>query len=644
MGEFPLPRIKDFLKTVVPFDALEDEELERVVGLMELAYFPRGQVIIQAGESPSKNLYVIMNGSVRVTLPRETGEELLVDVRGEGDTFGSLSLLQGELALFTVQAQEDLLSFMLPDAPFRELVEGNPVFRRHFSFGLSRNIEAVRRAADRHTMQMTGTESLGLDAALTGSRVSELMSKEVLTCLPATPVKAAARLMTQRRVGSIIITEPGGAPLGILTDTDLRVRVLAAGASAETSVAEVMSPFVKTIAPNAFAFEAMIEMARHGVHHLAVVDGPRLVGVISDHDLTMVTGSSPVGVMKEVSKVSKLEDLAAMPRRMKRVMETLLRLGGSAEYMQDVLGEFNDRLILRLLKITQRTMEHQGKGRAPVQFSWLALGGAGRREQALTMSQDYAVVYANVPPEREAAVRSWFLEFTTGISQGLEACGFFCRPGAVMTDPHACCRSESQWEEAFMAWVSSAEPEALTQVMGYFDLRAVYAETAFVETLWEKLFAAFDQHRGFLGRLGLAASQLRPPVGFLREFVVDTEGQYSDELNLDEAALDPVVQAARIMALDQRLRQTNTLERLGAVTRLGLLKEDFSEDLREAYGFVTLLRIARILENNNGHRPSALLDPASLNRVQRKMLKESFSVISRLQDFALQRYSGESGA
>ena len=638
MGDFPLPRIKDFMRTVVPFDALEEGELETIVGLMELAYFPRGQVIIQTGQSPSQNLYVIMNGSVRVTLPRESGEELLVDMRGEGDTFGALSLLQGELALFTVQAQEDLLCFMLPGDSFRDLVEDNPVFRRHFSFSLSRNIEAVRRAADRHTVQMTGTESLGLDAVLTGSRVHELMSKQVLTCLPATPVKAAARLMTRRHVGSIMVCEASGVPLGIITDTDLRVRILAAGASVETPVADVMSQFLKNISPQAFAFEAMIEMARHGVHHLVVTEGRHLVGVISDHDLTMVTGSSPVGVMKEVSKVEQLEELAAMPQRMRRVMETLMRLGGSAEYMQEVLGEFNDRLTLRLLKIIQREMEHEGLGRSPVQFSWLAMGAAGRREQALAMGQDYAVAYANLPPHREEAVRGWFVELARRMSQGLEACGFICKPSALMTDPERCCRSEAQWEEAFLAWVGSAEPAALTEAAGCFDLRAVYAETGFVESLWEKVFLAMDANRSFLERLGRASSQERPPVGFLREFAVDTDGHYLDELDLDQSALNPVVQAARLMALEQRLRHTNTMERLEAVTRLGLLKEGFADDLREAYGFVTLLRIARILENNNGHRPSALLDPASLNRVQRKMLKESFSVIGKLQDFAMQRY------
>jgi|GEM_PF-5698447 len=92
--------------------------------------------------------------------------------------------------------------------------------------------------------------------------------------------------------------------------------------------------------------------------------------------------------------------------------------------------------------------------------------------------------------------------------------------------------------------------------------------------------------------------------------------------------------------MDQRLRQTNTLERLGAVTRLGLLKDRMAEDLYEAFSFVTLLRIARRLEENlNGKDGGAYLDPADLNRVQRKMLKESFQVVSKLQEFTAQRYA-----
>jgi CBS domain-containing protein len=639
MSDFPLPRIKDFLQSVVPFDTLEETELQRVVGLMDLAYFPRGEVIIRAGEEPSKNLYVIMNGSVRVTLPRPSGEELLIDVRGEGDTFGALSLLQGELALFTVTAQEDLLAFTLPDEPFRTLVSDNPVFKRHFSFSLARNIDAVRRASDRHTTQMTGTESLGLDAVLTGSRVHELMSKNLLTCLPFTPVKAAAIQMTQRKVGSIMVCEPGGRPVGILTDTDLRVRVLAAGAAPDVEVSQVMSPSVKSISPQAFAFEAMMEMARHGVHHLAVTEDQRLVGVISDHDLTMVIGSSPVGVIKEVSKVANLEGLAGLPRRMNRVMETLLRLGGSAEYMLDVLSEFNDRLNIRLIRLTLSDMEHKGPGPAPARFSWLALGSAGRREQALDQGQDYAVVYTNVPEEQEPEVHAWFNEFARRMGKGLSSCGFQGGPEAVMNDDLVCCRSEAAWEESFLAWIGGGQPPALAMATKYFDLRAVYAETDFVESLWHKIFEAVESEEGFLGRLALAGEQRRPPVGFLREFAVESDGSYADRLNLEEVALEPVVRAARIMALDQKLPQTNTLERLGGVTRLGLIKNRMAEDLYEAFSFITLLRIARRLDSaHNGGDEGAFLDPASLNKVQRKMLKESFQVVNKLQEFINQRY------
>lgn len=639
MGEFPLPRIRDFLRTVVPFDTLDADELSRLVSLMEIAYFPRDQAILMAGDRPSDNLFIIMSGSVKVAVPDESGQEILVDVRGEGETFGSVSLLQGELALFTVTAREDVLAFMLPGPAFKALVDTNDIFQRHFSFSLARNIRAVRDAADSHLPLMTGTESLGLDAVLMNNRVGELMSKEVLTCLPASTVRAAAKLMTQRKVGAIIIADHHGLPLGILTDTDLRVRVLASGEDPEVPVAAVMSQPMKTISPKAFAFEAMIEMARHGTHHLAVTDGERLVGVISDHDLTVVTGSSPVGVIKEVAMVSTVEELALLPQRMNRVMEMLLRLGGSAEYMQEVITEFDDRLTLRLLRVTLRDMEQQGLGGPPVPYSWMALGGAGRRERVLPSPQDHAVAYAKVPAGVEGEVRGWFRDFVRRVGEGLAVCGFPVSSNGVMHSVEGCCRSEEQWEEAYLGWVTGDLNQDLSQVGVFFDMRLIYSETDFGDLLWEAASEVLRENRSFPRRLHAAGPDIRPPMGFVHEFVVAKDGEYLDSFNLRDSGITPVVNAARVMAMDKLVRRTNTLERLAIVTRQGLLKERFTADVHEAFSFISLLRIARYLERQGeADRSYDLVGADSLNSVQKKMLKESFQVINQLQDFMEKRY------
>jgi CBS domain-containing protein len=193
MSDFPLPRIRDFVRTVVPFDTLGDDELASVVSKMEIAFFPRGEGIIRAGGPPATDLVIIKSGSVKITLPDDQGGEILVDLRGEGDCFGAVSLLQGSQALFDVTAREDIIAFLLPASVFRGLYDTHQAFHRHFSFSLARNLQAVRRAPESNLTQIAGGGGLGLEAALKRSLVAELMTTNVLSCLPQTPIRAAAR-------------------------------------------------------------------------------------------------------------------------------------------------------------------------------------------------------------------------------------------------------------------------------------------------------------------------------------------------------------------------------------------------------------------------------------------------------------------
>ncbi|MFZ5585459.1 MAG: DUF294 nucleotidyltransferase-like domain-containing protein [Thermodesulfobacteriota bacterium] len=640
MAETPFPRVLEFVRTVAPFDTLDAQELAAVVEQMEIAYHPRGQVVIRRGGEPSRFLYIIQAGSARISLPQEGGEDdLLVDIRGEGETFGALSLLQGNQALFQVTAREDLICYLLPAAAFKDLVARHPAFERHFSFGLARNLEAVRRAAGRELPRVTGIDGLTLDAALMRSRVEEVMSRDALTCLAATPVKAAAHLMTVRQVGSIVVTDQSGHPIGVLTDHDLRSKVLALGRSADRPVLEFMSQPVHTIAPDAHAFEALLAMSRHGVHHLAVTEAERLVGVICDHDLQGLTGSSPVAVVRDIEKVESVDELVAVHQKIDRVLETLLRLGGSAATMLALVTEFNDRLTLKLLGLIEAEIEHQGLGRPPVPYVWMALGSEGRREQTLRTDQDNALIFANLPAEREPAVKQWFLMFAERVVTGLERCGFPRCPGEVMASNPRWCQTDEQWQRTFARWLADPKPLTLRLASIFFDFRAIYAEADYIDYLAASLKAGLEDNRLFLRMMAKNALYTRPPLGFLRQFVVDKSGEHKNKLNLKLSGLTPIVDAARVMALELGIGATNTLERLKGVERAGLLKPALAADLREAFGFITLTRIAQHLESRaRGELPDNFVDPAALNSLQRKMLKESFGVISQLQDLVEHRY------
>ena len=309
--EIPNQQLHEFLRSVPPFDTLGSSELMRVISRMEMAYFPRGQRIKSKGDKSFEHLCIIQKGSARISLVDDEGQDLLVDVRGEGDYFGATSILQNKPAMFDITARQDLLCLMLPAEDVRQLVNSYPVFERYFSFSLARTIKAVRQTADFQRPQPIGQKAISMEVFLTGKRVADIMNKNLLTCAPNESVQAAARLMVQRRVSSIVVTGNGLYPLGILTDNDLRTKVLAAGLSPEAAVASVMSQPVQTIAQDAYAFDALLSMSHHGVRLLVVVENDRMIGIISEHDLQMEIGSSPIQVIGEIKRTASLEALSA---------------------------------------------------------------------------------------------------------------------------------------------------------------------------------------------------------------------------------------------------------------------------------------------------------------------------------------------
>lgn len=658
---------------MVPFDTLSGDELTSTVRQMNIAFHPKGEVIIQQGGPPAEHLYIIQAGSARVSYASESGkeangpddgaspEDILVDVRAEGDTFGAVSLLQSREALFSVIAREDLICYILPAEAFKALVAAHPAFERHFSSSLARNLEAVRKGAAGECglspVSGPGGGLVGgsLIATPIRSLVADIMSREVLTCLPATTIKAAAHLMTQRRVGSVVVVEPSGAPLGILTDTDLRVKVVALGRSLDQPVLEVMSRPVHTISPDDYGFEALISMSHHGTGHLVVTQDDRVVGLLSNHDLQTMSGVSPVGLINDIDNVDSLNDLVKLHSKIDRVLEMFLRQGGEARMMLELVTEFNDRLTIKLLELIEVEMEHQGLGRPPVPYTWMALGSEGRKEQTLRTDQDNAIIFTNVPDLSVERIQKWFLGFAQRVVDGLERCGFPRCLGGVMASNPEWCQSEKSWRRSFHSWITDPEPRSLRMASIFFDYREIYAEADHLEKLHKSLRSAMEDNRLFLRYLAKNSLYNKPPLGFLRQFVVHKDGEHKNKLNLKLSGLTPIVDAARVMALDQgveatgfraRLHEdsprglvTNTLDRLEEVARRGLIKPDMAADLREAFSFITILRITHHLEARaRGEVPDNFVDPAGLNSLQRKMLKESFGVITKLQELLEHRY------
>lgn len=639
MNEFPLPHILEFLQKVVPFNTLDRVVIEQIVADTQIAFYPKDDIIIEPGERSNGFLYIVQTGCARITIPDDAGVELLVDLRGEGEVFGAISLLHGQKALFKVMADEDLIVFLIPKEVVETLLVEHDDFKRYFGSSLARNFRAVRKSADHQLTLFTRDNQLSIDRFLTGKRVLELMTSDVMTCPPTFTVQQAAQKMKQRRVGSIIVTDGKNAPVGIITDADLRSKVLAEGLSLQTPTHKIMSTPVHTISPWAYTFDALLDMSRFHVSHLVVSEKQKITGVISEHDFQLEIGSSPIGMIGDIDKSGSVEELINLRPNIDRILEMAIRRSGAVKPMVALISELNDRITRQMIKVIEKEMVTEGLGAPPAPYCWLAMGSEGRREQTLYTDQDNALLYADIPEADDPQVKKWFLLFSRRVVDALDRYGIPKCSGGMMASNPQWCQSLGNWEKLFSTWLSEPTPWSLRMATVFFDFRSITHEFDGGGHLRQMLTRTARKKKHFLRLLAQNALFNHPPLGFLRQLVVEKSGEHKNELNLKLSGLAPVVDAARVLALELGIEATNTMERLEEITNQKMLDPDFLSAVDNAYDFINFIRITHHLKAlSRGSRMQNFIDPVSLNPMQRKMLKESFAIISRLQDQLGARY------
>jgi CBS domain-containing protein len=462
----------------------------------------------------------------------------------------------------------------------------------------------------------------------TGSRrLGEVLARDLVACPVGTTVQRAAELMKQADTGSIVAVDAEGRPRGILTDSDLRRRVVAAGLPPDTPVEAVMSSPLVTVPPSTTFFEAVAMMLERHFHHLVVAQGERALGVVADSDLVAVANIGPLLMARRISRASSVEQLAEARAAFPQMVKLLLDNGVGVYDLARITAETTDRLVQRALELAQAEL-----GPPLLPFCWLGLGSEGRREQTLHTDQDHALIYADPSPEQAAPAATYFLELAVRVTETLFRCGIPRCKGEVMASNPRWNRPLAAWQEHFSYWIKRPEPEALLNAEIFFDLRPVAGEASLGQVLQEQIARQAPRGRRFLTLLADQAHLDRPPLGFFRSLVVERGGEHRGELNLKRGGLAPIVNLARLHALAHGIRRTNTVERLRALAEISAIPADGVADLTAAYEFLLRLRVRGHLEQLAAGRPTTnYVEPRKLSRSERTLLKEYFAVIAEAQ-------------
>jgi CBS domain-containing protein len=587
--------VAEFLGRYQPFCDAEPSELEQVAAAAQVINVQTGAAILVEDGAVSSGVYVVRTGAVELVHDDE-----VVDVLDVGQAFGHPSMLTGRAPAFTVRAREQCELILIPA-------------QMAVPYLSSAFVAATLRARMVRTGQVVHAQ-----ADVRTAHLGDLVHRPAAICLPTDSVREAARRMADKDVSCILVDVGGG--WGVLTDSDLRRKLVAEGLPYDTPVSELMVDRAMTVPPDRLAIDAMIDMLDLGIHHLPVVDSRGTpLGIVTATDLMYLEGRTPFAVRRGISKAETPDQVVEAAGHLPQTIVALTRAGVSSVDACRVLALSGDTATSRLLELAFRR-----HGEPPCSWAWMALGSVARREQTLASDQDNAFAYDDPGGD---PVDAYFAAVCGEVNADLERCGFGADNSEVLARNRQWRMSSSEWERVLSDCLAHPDRSHLVRAAVSFDFRAVAGGLDIVRPL-VTIERQAPAHPDFIARLARTATDFTPPLGRRGRLVTDDSGR----IDLKKQGVIPIVNLTRFHAIAAGVTVSATLERLAATQAAGQLSAESASELREVFELLLRLRLEQqVRQVERGEQPGNMLDPGELPPLTRSQMVQAFQSVAQHQ-------------
>ena len=612
---------KTFQAHLHPFSQLPDPELERLATALTVGHYRAGAILLKAGETPDC-LYLVIDGAVwevddgQAALPdsAESVPEALkrnnsslvcvIAPYTSEDVFDVPALLEG-VSKRTFVASEPTRCYRLPRDLFLQAVQAHPALANAYQQKISQRLAELR-----------GPEEAREMAAFTVAKIRDAYIHPPVFVAADASIHQAALAMKEHKTNSVLVSCDD--EIGILTATDLREAAIVQRQSVDAPVGPLATYDLIGMEPDDFLFNALLRMTRHNINRLVIRDGSTIHGILEQIDLLSHLANHSHLIALQIDRAVSREELKWASRDLVNVIRDLHTQGVKIRYTMQLVSELNKKMLRKLFDLL-----------VPPELladtCLLVLGSEGREEQVLKTDQDNALIL------RDGFSHPDLERLTGEFTECLLEFGYPRCPGNIMVSNPYWTKSVTAFKNELFQWIVHPTPDSFLQFAIFCDAAAVAGDDNLLRHVKDHMHRLLGDHHAFYSQFAKATVAFETPLGFFTNFVLEKN---RNELDLKKGGIFPIVHGIRSLALEYRLPQSNTVDRIIALSQRNLFQSSFGVELIEAFTYLSTLRTEAGLEKAlQGLPQDNYLNPKSLNKLKRELLRDSFKIVNEFKKF-----------
>ncbi|NLO18226.1 MAG: cyclic nucleotide-binding domain-containing protein [Arcobacter butzleri] len=594
---------QSFIKGIIPFDKLNKFELEEISQNLDIHYFQKNQYVIDKNSQKEQFLYFVIKGTIQEIDPK-TDEVIAVNTQNE--FFDPISLIEHRIKSHFKAVEESLL-YTLPKEIFLKIVYQNEDLEHFFFQSISQKLSqvcAINQSKELANFMM--------------AKVKDAYIQKPLFVKENETIYNTVNFMKEHHLTSILVKNSNGE-FGIATDTDFREKVILNRLNFDDSIKNITTFGLKTIDSEDFLFNAQLMMTKYGIKRLLVTNTlNESLGILDQMSLTSFFSSHTYAVANEIENAKNLQELKLASSNFIRIVRSLFAQGVKVRYISRLLNELNIKLFEKIFTLL-----------APqdlINYSaLLVLGSEGRGEQILRTDQDNALIISDDCPIEEKEIEQFALRF----SEILCDFGYPKCPGNIMVSNPYWRKTQGEYKKEIFRWISDKKEEDLMNLAIFLDANSVVGNENLLFELKEYIYKFLDNSASFYSNFASFSLSFPTPLGIFNDFLIEKKDKISG-LDLKKGGIFPIVHGIRTMALEYKIEENNTVERIKELNNKNIIDHESASEYIEAFNFLLTLRLKTSLDRlDKGLEINNMVDPKELTTMDKDMLKDTLKIVNK---------------